>query len=79
MDWVDKVEFKEFEFTSNLGTKRYGVIAQDIEKINKDLINEDIYGTKGVSYIDLLIAKVARQDQIINDLIKRIEKLESEK
>jgi hypothetical protein len=59
---------------------RYGVIAQQLEIFQPDLVLTDVTtGMKSVKYIDLLIAKVARQDEIIDDLIKRIKKLENEK
>lgn len=76
LNWVDDIRFKEFYFKAGNGKLRYGVIAQEVEKINENLVNENEDGMKGVSYIDLLIAKVARQDEIINELIKKIENLE---
>lgn len=76
--WVDEIEFVSFFMKSDsLQEKlRYGVIAQDVEKINPYLINKDNKGMLSVSYIDLLIAKAARQDEIIRGLVNRIEKLE---
>jgi hypothetical protein len=55
------------------------VIAQEVELINPELVFTNEEGVKSVGYIDLLIAKVARQDEIIEQLIKRLEKLENEK
>jgi len=76
-EWIDEVHFKSFYMNNDLtGRLRYGVIAQEVEKINPYLVYTNEQGYKSVSYIDLLVAKVARQDEIINDLIKRIEKLE---
>ena len=79
LDWVDKINFYNFNYKKDLTkTKRFGVIAQEVEKVQPDLVKiQD--GVKTVSYIDLLITKVARQDEIINKLIERLEKLENEK
>ncbi len=60
------------------GRTRYGVIAQELEKINPELVHTNAKGYKSVAYIDLLVAKVARQDEIIKNLIQRINKLEDE-
>lgn len=56
----------------SLHKKRYGVIAQEVEKYAPELVvtNED--GYKGVSYIDLLIKKQA-------ELEDRVKMLEAEK
>ena len=75
--WVDKINFRKFNIKLDVEKRqRYGVLAQEVELLNPNLVftNED--GIKSVGYIDLLIAKAARQDEIINSLIKRIEKLE---
>ena len=76
--WIDEIPFVSFymKTDSSKSKLRYGVIAQDVEKVNPYLINKDAQGMLSVSYIDLLIAKVARQDEIIRGLIDRIEKLE---
>ncbi len=66
-----KVEaaFKSFEMESSPGEKRYGVVAQELEKTNPELVGTDHEGFKSVKYIDLLIAKIA-------ELEARLEKLE---
>ena len=66
-----KVEaaFKSFEMESSPGEKRYGVVAQELEKTNPELVETDHEGFKSVKYIDLLIAKIA-------ELEARLEKLE---
>ncbi len=77
LKWVDEIEFKNFEFKGDINDRlRYGVIAQEVEKINPELVYTDENNYRAVGYIDLLVAKVARQDEIINELLKRIEKLE---
>ena len=48
-----------FELKTEKGQKRYGVIAQELEKTNPEFVREDTQGFKSVAYIDLLIAKIA--------------------
>ena len=80
LNWVDNVKFKSFSMKNDkTHSLRYGIIAQDIKKINPEMVTTNKDGMMAVKYIDVLIAKVARQDEIINNLIKRIEKLEDEK
>lgn len=72
-DWVKDVKFVQFRLKSDLNKRtRYGVIAQDLEKIAPDLVVTNKDGYKSVAYTDLLIAKIA-------ELEKRIKQLEDEK
>ena len=64
-----KADWKTFELKTEKGQKRYGVIAQELEKTNPEFVREDNKGFKSVAYIDLLIAKIA-------ELESRLEKLE---
>jgi hypothetical protein len=64
-----KADWKTFELKTDKGQKRYGVIAQELEKTNPEFVREDSEGFKSVAYIDLLIAKIA-------ELETRIQKLE---
>jgi hypothetical protein len=64
-----KADWKTFELKTDKGQKRYGVIAQELEKTNPEFVREDTQGFKSVAYIDLLIAKIA-------ELEARLEKLE---
>ena len=64
-----KADWKTFELKADKGQKRYGVIAQELEKTNPEFVREDSEGFKSVAYIDLLIAKIA-------ELETRIQKLE---
>jgi hypothetical protein len=64
-----KVNWKTFELKADKGQKRYGVIAQELEKTNPEFVREGADGFKSVAYIDLLIAKIA-------ELEARLEKLE---
>ena len=63
-----KVAFKSFEIKSSPGEKRYGVIAQELEKNNPELVTTDTEGFKSVKYIDLLIAKIAELENRIQTL-----------
>ena len=54
-----KADWKTFELKTDKGQKRYGVIAQELEKTNPEFVREDTQGFKSVAYIDLLIAKIA--------------------
>lgn len=56
---------------------RYGVIADDVEKVAPELVTHDEEGFKQVSYIDLLIRKVSElENEKIksNDKISKLEK-----
>jgi hypothetical protein len=68
-DNIVEVDWKTFELKTEKGQKRYGVIAQELEKTNPEFVREDSQGFKSVAYIDLLIAKIA-------ELEARLEKLE---
>ena len=65
------IEYKKFEMKSNLGDIRYGIIAQDLIKINPELV----YGIEGnykVKYIDLLIYEVNYLKSKIKELENKI-------
>jgi hypothetical protein len=63
----DQINWKSFEMLSDRGRMRYGVIAQQVEAIVPELVI-DQNGMKHVSYIDLLVAKVARLEQRVKEL-----------
>ena len=70
---VDQIKFVQYSMKSDsTNHKRYGVIAQDVEKTNPELVYTDEKGGKSVAYIDLLIKKIA-------ELEERIKSLENEK
>ena len=70
---ISKIDFVEFSMKADLtDRKRYGVIAQEVEKIAPELVYTNSDGMKSVAYIDLLVAKIA-------DLEKRLKKHENEK
>jgi len=64
------INWKQFELKSEAGQKRYGVIAQELEKDHPSFIRTNAEGMKSVAYIDLLIAKVAELEARINKLEK---------
>ena len=70
--WTNKIQFVRYEMKADPSRDRYGVIAQDVEQFAPELVHTDKDGIKSVSYIDLLIAKIA-------ELEKRIKQLEDEK
>ena len=67
-----KVEYKQFVMKNNPDQVRYGVIAQDLEKTNPELVSKGADGMLTVSYIDLLIKEIA-------SLKARVEQLEKTK
>lgn len=71
---INKVEFKEFNFIDDEDkTKKYGVIAQEVEEAGLDnLVSTNAEGKKAVDYISLLVLK-------IQALEKRVAELEAER
>jgi hypothetical protein len=68
------VDFVQFNLKSDPGTLRYGVIAQDLEKVAPELVRTDSEGMKSVAYIDLLIVKIAQLEQRVKELEKAEQK-----
>ena len=62
------ISLKIYEFISDGGRKRYGVIAQELEKTNPEFVITDEQGYKSVSYIDLLMAKIAELENRLKTL-----------
>jgi hypothetical protein len=62
------ISLKTYEFISDGGRKRYGVIAQELEKTNPEFVITDEQGYKSVSYIDLLMAKIAELENRLKTL-----------
>jgi len=66
---IDSIDIKSFNFISDqTKRKRYGVIAQDLEKIHPEMIYEDADGMKQVAYIDFLIAKISSLETRLKQL-----------
>lgn len=75
--WVDRLDFKTFRMIDDpKARKRFGLVAQDVEKIMPDFVYTNEKGYKSLGYTDILIAVVARQKQQILDLQERVERLE---
>jgi hypothetical protein len=70
---VSKIKFVEFTIKSDTSNrKRYGVIAQDVEKIAPELVYTDKEGIKSVAYIDLIIVKLAQLQAKIDNLESQV-------
>ncbi|QTD39027.1 tail fiber domain-containing protein [Polaribacter batillariae] len=66
---IINVDWKSFNMKKDeTKSKRYGVIAQELEKTNPELVKTDSKGEKSVLYIDLLIAKIAELESRIKEL-----------
>jgi hypothetical protein len=75
-DWTKGIRFVSYVLKADSSkTTRYGVIAQDLEKIAPELVKTDKTGMKAVSYTDLIIAKIANMEQRINDLESEVKRL----
>lgn len=68
LDRFANVWFKQFYLRRNSKRVHYGVIAQEVEQFAPELVSTDASGQKSVSYIEILIAKVALLEQEIEQL-----------
>jgi len=69
---IDAIKIKQFVFKNDKTERvRYGVIAEDVEKVAPELVITDEKGEKTVAYIDLAMAKIARLEQRIKELEKK--------
>lgn len=66
-------QIRPVEFNWINGKKSYGVIAQELENILPELVNEDNHGVKRVSYTPIIALLI----DTVKDLHNRIEELES--
>jgi len=68
---LDKLTPVEFYYkNTNINNLHYGLIAQDVEKLIPDLVNND-YGYKQLNYVELiplLLAKIQFLEQEINNI-----------
>jgi len=76
-------KYKSFQFKEGEGGIRFGVIAQELQKTNPELVREDDKGFFSVTYIDLLVREVAylkqendKKEKTIEDLNERLSRLE---
>ena len=70
------IDYKQFEMIDNPNQLRYGVIAQELEKTNPELIRVNKDGYLSVAYTDLLIKEIDYLKKKVEELEKRIENLE---
>jgi len=67
---IDSIDIKQFNFKKDKKKrKRYGVLAQELEKVHPEMVYINEKGYKSVDYIDFLLVKIA-------SLEKRLQKLE---
>ena len=69
------IDYKEFEYKTNKGQKRFGVIAQEIQCKYPELVREDEKGILAVSYTDLLVREVAALKSEVKELKKIVNRL----
>lgn len=62
-----EVIYRQFEMKTQPGQMRYGVIAQELEKVYPELVRNS-NGTLSVSYFDLLIREIAYLKQKVAEL-----------
>ena len=67
-DWIKQVNLVEYKMKTDLTRARYGVVAQELERIAPHLVHTGTDGIKTVSYTDLLIAKIAYLEDELNKL-----------
>ena len=68
-------EFKEKEFPKG---RHYGLIAQEVEKVVPEIVQEDEHGEKTIAYselIPLLVEAIKQQQSKIEDLQNQINEL----
>ena len=64
-----KIQFKEYKYKAESGErKRYGVVVEDIEEHYPELVHTGADGVKGISYIDLLVKRVAELEKELEDI-----------
>ena len=64
------VDYKQFNIINDPTQKRYGVLAQELQKTNPELVRTDAEGMLSVAYIDLLIKEVAYLKYKVEDYRK---------
>lgn len=72
LDIVKQLDGKEYNFKDRSNKKNYGFIAQDIERILPDIVDDDKDGIKSISYGDI----IPILSNAIKELNKKIENLE---
>lgn len=67
VSWIYNLRPVNFEYKDNIGNKRYGLIAEEVETINKDIVFYKEGKIEGVHY-----------DRLIPILLKEIQNLKKE-
>ena len=70
-DIVSSLVPKSFELKNNPTQKRYGFIAQDVQKIAPELVHENENEMLSINYIDIiahLVHHIQKQDERISEL-----------
>lgn len=63
------IPFKQYKYkTGDTERVRYGVVVEDIEQYYPELVHIGEDGIKGVSYIDLLVKRVAELEKELEDI-----------
>ena len=62
------IDYKQFALKSDIRQLRFGVIAQELQKLYPELVREDENGNLAVSYIDLLVREIVNLKDRIRDL-----------
>ena len=63
------IPFKQYKYkTGDTERVRYGVVVEDIEQYYPELVHTGEDGVKGVSYIDLLVKRVAELEKELEDI-----------
>ncbi len=80
LGFVQSIPFHQFNFKDDSEKRtRYGVIVDEVEKANPNLIYTSKDGSKSVAYIDLLISKIAVLEKFINELDDEIYNLKHQR
>lgn len=77
LEYID-IQYKEFELLSNLGEKRYGVIAQELLLLgHPELVSGSDTEIYSVKYIDLFVKEIAYLKNEVKLLKDEIQKLKN--
>jgi hypothetical protein len=77
LEKVGDIAFKSFTFANDDSkTKTYGVIAQDVQDAGLgNIVHTNSDGMLNVDYTSLLLLRIAKMEDVINDLESKIENL----
>lgn len=66
------VEYKQFELISEPNQIRYGVLAQDLQKVNPELVRVGADGMLSIAQMDLVFKELAYLKNKVNELENRL-------